>query len=111
MALIYRLYGEKNCCKFSEAWFPLAYTVEISGSNFNWGAIISEKLSINISQAQSPKERYISTFYMASYFFYVICTRNIFEGMNLRWHISEFSVHVYFNILWENRYKRSYDLI
>jgi len=33
--LIYRLYGEKDCSKFSEAWIPLAYTVAISGSSFN----------------------------------------------------------------------------
>jgi hypothetical protein len=27
--------------------------------------------------------------------------------LSLRWHISELSVHVYFSILWENRYKIS----
>jgi hypothetical protein len=111
MALICRLYGEKDCSKFSEAWMPLAYTVEILGSNFNWGAIISKQLSINISQAQTPKEGEVLTFYMASYLLDVICARNIFAGMNLSWHVSELHVHVYFNILWENRYKRSYALI
>jgi hypothetical protein len=35
MALIYRLYGEKDCSKFLEAWMPLAYTVAISESSFN----------------------------------------------------------------------------
>jgi hypothetical protein len=35
---------------------PLAYTVEISGSGFNWGVIISKQLSICIQQAQTPKE-------------------------------------------------------
>jgi hypothetical protein len=111
MALICRLYGEKDCSKFSEAWMPLAYTVAISRSSFNWGAIISKKLSINLSQAQTPKEGEVLTFYMASYLLDVICTRNIFAGMNLSWHISELPVHVYFSILWENRYKRSYALI
>jgi hypothetical protein len=43
MALICRLYGEKDCSRFSEAWMPLAYTVAISGSGFNWGAIISKQ--------------------------------------------------------------------
>jgi hypothetical protein len=50
MPLICRLYGEKDCSKFSEAWMPLAYTMEISGRSFNWGAVISNKLSINLSQ-------------------------------------------------------------
>jgi hypothetical protein len=42
MALICRSYGEKDCSKFSEAWMPLAYTIAISESSFNWGAIISK---------------------------------------------------------------------
>jgi hypothetical protein len=36
MSLIYQLYGEKDCSKFSEAWIPLAYTMAISRSSFNW---------------------------------------------------------------------------
>jgi hypothetical protein len=48
---------------------------------------------------------------MASYLLDVICARNVFVGMNLSWHISELLVHVYFNVLWENRYKKSYSLI
>jgi hypothetical protein len=31
MALIFQLYGEKDCSKFSEACMPLAYKVEIYG--------------------------------------------------------------------------------
>jgi hypothetical protein len=42
MALICRLYGEKECSRFSEAWMPLAYAVAIFGRGFNWGAIISK---------------------------------------------------------------------
>jgi hypothetical protein len=36
---------------------------------------------------------------------------NVFAGMNLSWHVSELLVHVYFSVLWENRYKNSYSLI
>jgi hypothetical protein len=50
-------------------------------------------------------------FHMASYLLDVICARNIFTGMNLSWHVAELPMHVYFSILWENRYKRSYALI
>jgi hypothetical protein len=48
---------------------------------------------------------------MASYLLDIVCARNAFVGMNLRWRASEILVHVYFRILWENRYKRSYSLI
>jgi hypothetical protein len=51
MTLIFILYGEKDCSKFSEAWIPLAYTIAIFKSSVNWGAIISKQLSINIVHA------------------------------------------------------------
>jgi hypothetical protein len=48
---------------------------------------------------------------MASYLLDVICTINVFSEMNLSWHVSKLLVHVYFSILWENRYKKSDSLI
>jgi hypothetical protein len=84
MALICRLYGEKDSSKFSEVWMPLAYTMAISGSSFNLGAIISKQLSINILQAQTPKYGETSILHMESYMLDVICGRNVFAGMNLR---------------------------
>ena len=111
MALPCRFHGEKDCSRFSEAWMPLAFTVAISGIVFNWGAIISKQLSTYIRQAQEPKEGDTPAFYMASYLLDTIYARNPFSGMNLNWHSSELTVHVYFNILWENRYKKSYVVI
>jgi hypothetical protein len=48
---------------------------------------------------------------MASYLLDVICARNVVTDMNLSWHVVELPVHVYFSILWENKYKKSYALI
>jgi hypothetical protein len=107
MALIYRLYGEKDCSKFFEAWMPLACTVVISGSSFNSGAIVSNKLNICVHQAQSLKEGEPPSFHMALYLLDVICTRNVFVGMNLSWHVVELPVHIYFHILWKNMYKNT----
>jgi hypothetical protein len=90
---------------------PLVYTVAISGTSFNWVAIISKQLSTCIRQDQTLKEGETLSFYMASYLLDVICARTIFLGMNLNWNSSELPVHVYFNILWENTYKKSYSLI
>jgi hypothetical protein len=90
---------------------PLDYTVAIFGSGFNWGAIISKQLSIYIQQAHTTKEGETLVFYMASYLLDVMCARNIFVDMNLSWHVTELPIHVYFSVIWENRYKRSYSLI
>jgi hypothetical protein len=35
MDLIYRLYGENDCCMFLEAWMPLACTIVVTWNNFN----------------------------------------------------------------------------
>jgi len=48
---------------------------------------------------------------MDSYLLDVIHAWNVFIDMNLSWHFVEILVHVYFNILWENRYKKLYALI
>jgi hypothetical protein len=111
MALIYRLYGEKYCSRFSEKWMPFAYTVVIIGCNFNWGEIISKKLSICVQQDKASKEGEAPTFYMASYLLDVMCARNVFTAMNLRWHVAKILVHVYFSMQWENKYKKCYSLI
>jgi hypothetical protein len=31
--------------------------------------------------------------------------------MNLRWHVVELPIHVYFNMIWENRYNKYHSLI
>jgi len=111
MALLCRLHGDKDCSQFSEAWMPLAYTAAISCTGFNWGAIISKQLSTCINQAQTSKEGDSPAFYMALYLLDVICARNVFSRMNLNWHSSKLPVHVYFSILWENRYKKSHVVI
>jgi hypothetical protein len=62
-------------------------------------------------QAQTPKDGEAPAFYMASYLLDVIYARNVFASMNLSWHVVDLPVHVYFIILWENKYKKSYALI
>jgi len=111
MTLIFRRYGEKDCSNFLEAWMPLVYTITISSTSFNWEEIISKQLSTCAQHDQMTKEGERPTFHMASYLLDVICTRNVFADMNLSWHVAELSVHVYFNVLWENWYKKYYALI
>jgi len=44
---------------------------------------------------------------MAFYLLDAICSRNVFLGWILIWHIFEFPIHVYFSFLWENMCKIS----
>jgi hypothetical protein len=85
--------------------------VAIFGSSFNWGAIISKKMSIYVHQEHKLKEGEAPSFHRAPYLLDVICARNVFVDMNLTWHVAELPIHIFFSILWENRYKKSYVLI
>jgi len=57
------------------------------------------------------KEGETPSFYMSFYLLDVICAKKFFTRMKLSWNSFEIPVHVYFSILWENRYKKSYYLI
>jgi hypothetical protein len=111
MSLICRLNGEKYFSKFSGAWIPLAYTVVIVRCSFNWGEIISKQMRICAQQAQASKEGEAPTFYMDSYLLDVMCGKNIFVDINLSWHVAKLPFHVYFSVLWENRFKKYYSFI
>jgi hypothetical protein len=62
-------------------------------------------------QAQTPKDGETPAFHMVLYLLDIICIRNVFAGMNLSWHVTKLPVHIYFKILWENMYKKSYAFI
>jgi hypothetical protein len=64
-----------------------------------------------VQQAQVLKEGEALMFYMASYLLDIMCARNLFASMNMSWHVAKLLVHIYFNVLWENKYNNSYSLI
>jgi hypothetical protein len=111
MALIARLYGEKDCTHFKDAgyhwhtqWLP---PVICSIGNYSFHSL---NRMIERVQKAKPKQGWYP-FYMASYLMDVICATNVFLGVNLSGHISESPVHVYCQVLWENKYKRHYAMI
>jgi len=68
-------------------------------------------LSNNILRSQTPKDGETPYFHNASHSLNVIYAMIVLLGMNLSWNVAELPVHVYFNTLLENRYKKSYALI
>jgi hypothetical protein len=85
--------------------------VAISGSIFNWGHHHFKTIEYQSRASSKTESRRSALLFMASYLLDVICARNIFPGMGLSWHVSELLFHVYFSILWENMYKKSYAMI
>ena len=48
---------------------------------------------------------------MSSYLLDVMCASREYPSLGCRWEPNLPSVHVYWKILWENRYKEDYELI
>jgi hypothetical protein len=68
-------------------------------------------LSVGVEEELKPKVVETHALFMEPYLLDAKHTRNMFTGLGLSWHISEFSVHVYFSVLWKNEYKKSYTAI
>ena len=73
---------------------------------FKWGELISSNLDL-----QLKKDRKDHQFFMSSYILDVMCVSIKFPSLGWNWEPNLPSVHVYFKILWDNKYKQDYELI
>ena len=48
---------------------------------------------------------------MSSYALDVVCASQEYPSLGWRWKSNLLSIHVYCNMLWENKYKEDYELI
>ena len=74
-----------------------------NGLVLNWGEINSSNMDSQLKKAQKDHE-----FYMASYLMDVMCASQEYPAMGWKWDPNQSSIHVYYKILWENKYKEYY---
>jgi hypothetical protein len=48
---------------------------------------------------------------MSSYLLYVVCSSQEYPSLGWKWKSNLLSIHVFYKMLWENKYKEDYDLI
>ena len=104
--LLSRLFGRKDGSTFPDKWIPIIYQIMTSGATLNWGELISSNLDNQLKKVHKEHQ-----FYMSTYIMDVICANMEFPSLEWKWEPSLPSVHVYYKMLWENKYKEDYDQI
>ena len=101
-----RFFGGKDASSFLEKWIPIIHQVITHGSTLNWGELISSNLDFQLKISQKEHK-----FYMSSYLFDVMCVSREYPSLGWKWKPYLSSIHVYYKMLWENKYTKDYELI
>ena len=96
-------FGRKDASHFSDKWIPIIHQFITRGLVLNLGEIISSNLDIQLKKVQKEHQ-----FYMASYLLDVMCVSGEYPSLGWKWNPSLSSIHVYYKMLWENKYKEDY---
>ena len=72
----------------------------------NWGDIISSNLENQLKKTKNELK-----LYMASYVMDLMCARREYPTLGWKWDPSRPSIHVYYKILLEYKYKEDYERI
>ena len=101
-----RVFRRKDGSSFPDKWIPIIYQVITSGSTLSWGEIISSNLGLQLKKYHKEHR-----FFMSSYLLYVMCVSIECSSLGWKWEANILSVHIYYKMLWENKYKDDYELI
>ena len=104
--LLSRVFRRKDGASFSNKWIPIIYQIITSRSMLKWGELISSNLDIQLRKAWKDHQ-----FFMSSYLMNVMCVNLEFPSLGWKWESSLPSIHVYYKMLWETKYKEDYELI
>jgi hypothetical protein len=104
--LLARVFERKDASSFLEKWIPIIHQIITHRSTLNWGELISSSIDIQLKNAQREHQ-----FYMSSYLLDVMCASQEYPSLTWRWKSYLLLIHVYFKLLWENKYKEYYELI
>ena len=104
--LISRVFGRKDGSTFLDKWIPIIYQIITSGATLNGGELISSNLDNQLKKVHKDRQ-----FYMSTYLMDVMCANIEFPSLEWKWESSFPSIHVYYKMLGENKYKEDYDQI
>ena len=104
--LLDRVFRRKDASSFLESWIPIIHQVITSGSTLNWGELISSSLDLQLKKSQKERQ-----FFMSSYLLDLIYASGGCPSLGWKWKFDLTSIHVYYKMLWENKYKEDYEFI
>ena len=104
--LLSRVFGRKDGSTFPNKWIPIIYQIITSGTTLNWGELISSNLDNQLKKVHKEHQ-----FYMSTYLMDVMCANLEFPSLEWKWEPSLPSIHVYYKMIWKNKYKEDYDQV
>jgi hypothetical protein len=72
VALLRKIFGEKDTNHFMETWVPLMYAIVKEGAIFNWDSQLSHTMMKTISRVRYHNHGTPLEFYMSSYLLDII---------------------------------------
>ena len=103
---ISRVFGRKDGSTFPNKWIPIIYQIMTNGVTLNRVELISSNFDNQLKKVHKEHQFYMSTYRMD-----VMCANLEFPSLEWKWEPSLPSVHVYCEMLLENKYKEDYDQI
>lgn len=104
--MLSQLLGEADSTFFKVDWIPLAHRVIYIGTIFNLASILSVNI-IKAMEKEVPKPEGKGTpFYYSGFLLDVLCAHNSFLDLNWEWTPKCLPIHVHFQELWEEHYKK-----
>lgn len=96
---------------FWQEWVPLAYEIAFKGTIFNWGAVLSANFKATIATSPWTDKPERSNLFMYDYLVDKFCSQHLFPIRKWTWNPIDPLVHVYFDLLWDFKYRSSYEKI
>ena len=104
--LLSKDFGRKDGSTFPNKWIPIIYQIITSRSTLNCAKIISSNLDAQLRKFWKDHQ-----FYMSSYIMDVMCASLEFSSLGWKWESNLPLIHLYYNMLWDTKYKDDYELI
>jgi len=111
VAMLCQLYGEPYAFHFSLSYIPLIYYCTYEGISFNWDNILSANRIVAITTVTEDQPYTFPSFHMSSYLLDIMCVSHQYPIMGWTWKPSDPTIHTYYKVLWEHKYRTQYQKI
>jgi hypothetical protein len=81
------------------------------GISFNWEDILYENIIVSISIVMQEQLGKFHSFHMSSHLLDIMCIAHKYPNMEWSWLPTDVTIHIYFKVLWENKYCIEYQII
>jgi len=90
---------------------PFIYYYADKGASFKWDDILSANLIEAITTVVKYQPRTFPSFHMSPYLLNIMNVPHKYPNMGWAWHPTNPTIHIYYQVLWDHKYKIEYQNI